>query len=256
MKQSPIGQSRIEQAPGKRSIQWPSGLLLVLTVAAGLLLAGCQKANLPLEFEVETAISQSADFSRPQTVLLAREVRLKFGEMEIKNSYEDADYAEWLPMEIVFKDAGLVDIQVRNENILLVDEITHNLNVSLTAKGQTLSGEWQKDPRADDTDTRRTFIPGYTVPIARRRFVEVKRQTPLEGGRVRVEFTWRWEPTLSGKAFDVSDAAYQSLSPVARRCVDRFQKPAIDSGRVESGVAIFRLEKQLWRLEEFASPLL
>jgi hypothetical protein len=246
----------MRKAADKQSLKRPAMQFAIFTVASIFLLAGCGKANLPLDFEVEKAIAGSADFNRPQSVLLARELRLKFGAMEVKNAYDDADYAQWLPMDIVLKGAGLVNIEVERMSVILVDDFAHNIKVTPTLDGQILSSEWQKEPQVDDENFSRTFIPGYTVPIARRKFVAVKRITPMEDSKAKVEFTWRWEPTLSGKAFDLSNPAYQSLSPLAKRCAERFKNTTIDSGKTELSIAIFRLEKKDWRFVEFASPLL
>jgi hypothetical protein len=224
-----------------------------VTVLCGF--AGCSKGNLPLHFEVETAIQKRTSFLTPHKVILPKVVRLKFGHLDIKDSYEDADYAYWIPTAVVFKSAGLVNIEVKTAGYILVDDITHTINIDLTMDGKVLASSWEKDPHADQENTSRRFVEGYTVPIANRKIVEVKRITRLENGDARAEFTWRWEPTLSGKAFDVNDAAYQALSPVARQCVDKSSDAKIDSSKIESAIAIFRLENKEWRFLEFASPL-
>jgi hypothetical protein len=248
------GRRLTEKAADPLSMKNPARWFAVFTVATIFLLTGCKKANLPLDFEVENAIVNSGDFNTPESVLLARELRLKFDSLQIKDSYEDADYAEWLPMDIVLKGAGLVNIEVERMAVILADDFAHNIKVTLTLDGQILSSQWQKEPQVDDKNFSRTFIPGYTIPIAKRKFVAVKRANPLADGKAKVEFTWRWEATLSGKAFDVSNPAYQSLSPLAKRCAERFNT-SFDSSKTESSIAIFQLEKKDWRFVKFESPL-
>ncbi|HVP42535.1 MAG TPA: hypothetical protein VMS96_03845 [Terriglobales bacterium] len=61
------------------------------------------------------------------------------------------------------------------------------------------------DKNADGTDA-------YTVPLAKRKLVEVSKVEITRPGMAKVEYTWNWEPTRLGQDFDANSKAMASLS--------------------------------------------
>lgn len=73
-------------------------------------------------------------------------------------------------------------------------------NIALTPKGEqelTAFPEFQKSTEKDGT-------LALSVPLARRKLVEVTKVTMNGPSMARVEYSWKWEPTSLGDAFDAN----------------------------------------------------
>jgi hypothetical protein len=69
--------------------------------------------------------------------------------------------------------------------------------VSLTPQGQAFLDEIAGVERV-----RKDGNDEYTVPLARRIFVQVGKITMQPPSRAVVEYTWKWEPNKAGDLFD------------------------------------------------------
>ncbi len=77
---------------------------------------------------------------------------------------------------------------------------TETYNIALTAKGEkelTAFPEFQKSEEKDGS-------LALTVPLARRKLVQVAKVTMNGPSMARVEYTWAWDPTPIGDIFDAS----------------------------------------------------
>ncbi|MGB9103339.1 MAG: hypothetical protein WCC59_01160 [Terriglobales bacterium] len=81
-------------------------------------------------------------------------------------------------------------------------------NIALTPKGEaelTAFPEFQKTKEKDGT-------LALTVPLARRKLVEVTKVTMNGPSMARVEYTWKWEPTPVGDLFDANGQLIKSFN--------------------------------------------
>ena len=79
--------------------------------------------------------------------------------------------------------------------------------ISLTEKGQTwLAGiaGVKKVSTSDGNDK-------YTVPLAKRKLVEISKITMETPSSAHVEYTWKWEPTAAGDLFDAAGPAVKAF---------------------------------------------
>ena len=90
--------------------------------------------------------------------------------------------------------------------------------VSLTPSGQ----EWLtavagvKEKKTDDGTE-------YTVPLARRKLVEIAKVTMLSPMKASVDYSWKWETTQAGDLFDASGPAVKAFNTWDRSTlIDKF----------------------------------
>jgi len=142
---------------------------------------------------------------------------------------------------------GLVEFRVGR--IEYPDSVSSpvTVTVELTDEGRSASREWQQSG------------PRWMIPIARRALVEV---TGLNGSAdsktARVEYTWKWEPTATGRNFDVSSREHGSLPESVRRSFggasfadvlrDAGRVTLFDSSKALKGAATLRLYDDGWRV--------
>jgi hypothetical protein len=150
----------------------------------------------------------------------------------------------------VLNHLGLVDFKVIG--IEYPDSASSPVVVAatLTDGGRSASGGWQ---RSGD---------GWTIPIGRRELVEVTGLTGGEGEAktARAEYSWRWQPTETGKYFDTSRREHQSLPEAVRRNLGGVSMADLmrqlggvvvfDGGKTQTASASFRLYDDGWRLEK------
>jgi hypothetical protein len=122
------------------------------------------------------------------------------------------------------------------------------VTATLTDEGRSASREWEQSGSS------------WLIPIARRALIEV---TGLKSGggdskTARVEYTWKWEPTATGRSFDVSSREHGSLPESIRRSFggasfadmlrDKGQLTLFDSSKALTGAATLQLYDDGWRL--------
>jgi hypothetical protein len=81
-------------------------------------------------------------------------------------------------------------------------------NISLTPKGEkelTAFPEFQKSAEKDGT-------LALTVPLARRKLMQINRVTMNGPSMAKVEYTWQWEPTPVGDLFDANGAMMKAFN--------------------------------------------
>jgi hypothetical protein len=149
----------------------------------------------------------------------------------------------------VLRHLGLVDFKV--SKVEYPDSASSPVVVAttLTDEGRSASEAWQ---RSGDR---------WAIPIARRELVEVTGLTGGEGEAktARAEYTWRWQPTETGKYFDTSRPEHQGLPETIRRnlggvsMADMMRQlggvVVFDGGKTQTASASFKLYDDGWRLE-------
>jgi hypothetical protein len=81
-------------------------------------------------------------------------------------------------------------------------------NISLTAKGEkelTAFPEFQKSEEKDGS-------LALTVPLARRKLLQISKVTMNGPSMAKVEYTWKWEPTPIGDLFDANGAMMKAFN--------------------------------------------
>ncbi len=73
-------------------------------------------------------------------------------------------------------------------------------NIALTAKGQSELTAFPEFRKVEEKDGSLAL----TVPLARRKLVEVSKITMNGPSMARVEYVWKWEPTSLGDVFDAN----------------------------------------------------
>jgi hypothetical protein len=81
-------------------------------------------------------------------------------------------------------------------------------NISLTPKGEkelTAFPEFQKSEEKDGS-------LALTVPLARRKLLQISKVTMNGPSMAKVEYTWQWEPTPVGDLFDANGAMMKAFN--------------------------------------------
>lgn len=98
---------------------------------------------------------------------------------------------------------------------------------------------------------------GQTIPLYTRRLVDVRGIITTQNGGAQAEFTWRAEPTATGKAFDPKSAEYKKLPTNLQQGLKKptgllQRTPLADTSEIDSspkrGVAFFQRYDDRWRL--------
>jgi hypothetical protein len=93
-----------------------------------------------------------------------------------------------------------------------------NTPVSLTPDGQAwlASIAGVKEKKTDDGNE-------YTVPLAQRKLIEVKKVTMLSPMKASVDYSWKWETTKAGDLLDASGPAVKAFNTWERSTlIDKF----------------------------------
>jgi hypothetical protein len=83
--------------------------------------------------------------------------------------------------------------------------------VSLTPEGQAFL-----DGIVGVEHVRKDGNDNYTLPLARRQFIQVGKITMQPPGKAVVEYTWKWEPTKAGDLFDAEGSLVKSFGTYER----------------------------------------
>lgn len=117
--------------------------------------------------------------------------------------------------------------------------------VELTPAGQRLLASIpgvDKSKNSDGTDA-------YTVPLATRKLVQVTKVTMRGVNLANAEYTWRWEPTELGLAFDANSKAVDSFKLWERTTlIDKYGVNFYDAQPKPATLTCTRTEKGGWKL--------
>jgi hypothetical protein len=112
-----------------------------------------------------------------------------------------ADFFNSSPYRGVLRELGLVDVTARFAGVEDGRNV-FDLNISLTDAGRQL---WQEVGAP---------VNEAAIPLAKRDLLEVTGLTggdATQGGRATAEFTWRWVPTVAGRAMMRGTPEYERL---------------------------------------------
>ena len=79
--------------------------------------------------------------------------------------------------------------------------------ISLTDKGEAWLGSIAGVKKVSTADGNEK----YTVPLAKRKLVEIGKITMETPSRADVEYTWKWDPTPAGDLFDAAGPAVKAF---------------------------------------------
>lgn len=79
--------------------------------------------------------------------------------------------------------------------------------VSLTPQGQAFLAEIAGVKQSKNKDGN----DEYTVPMGKRKLVEVSKVTMLSANKAAIEYSWKWEPTKAGDLFDAAGPAVKQF---------------------------------------------
>lgn len=117
--------------------------------------------------------------------------------------------------------------------------------VLLTAKGETELAafpEFQKEKQSDGTEL-------ISVPLAKRKVVEVSKVTMSSPNVARVEFTWKWEPTVLGDLFDASGPAMKNFNIWdTQKLIEKYGANFYHGNPTRTAVTLVKDEKVGWRV--------
>jgi hypothetical protein len=234
-----------------RDFYAPTIIIVLLCAYTTAFMVGCNSNKLSQSHAVEV-ITSSDSFKKPAAIYLQPEYKdnlPSFG----KTSEEQAAYAmKWFykknPELAVLNHLALVDFRVVKMDYPDTGGSLTTVASFLTDKGRAASKDWQQIGDA------------WVITLASRKLGEV---TGIAGGEgnsksARVEYTWRWEPTETGKYFDISGSAYQQLPETIResfsgRSVGSMIKQQgnvtlFDSSKMQKETANLQLYDDGWRI--------
>lgn len=114
-----------------------------------------------------------------------------------------------------------------------------NVPVSLTPEGQAFL-----DSVAGVEHVRKDGNDDYTLPLARRKFIQVGKITMQPPGKAVVEYTWNWEPTKAGDLFDAEGPLVKSFGTYERSTlIERYGANTYHGGPSTVAVLVVQGEK-------------
>lgn len=211
----------------------------------------------------------------------ARMLRRLIGPVTWENSahFGDEEYVRLMPGTIALREVGLVTLSDSAEEEPISGRPSswrHRIEIHLTNSGEQEAQAWEPDDINDDfegegetvegdfvtTSVRKKYAGGWLVPTAKRQVGSIVSVRPamLEGkplaGVVEVEFTWRWQPTVAGAAFDKANPARANYTEAVQKFIKLLENE-FDSRAISRGMASFQFKDGHWSvLENEGEPLL
>ncbi len=87
-------------------------------------------------------------------------------------------------------------------------DVGYKTPVSLTPKGEAFLKQLAGVKEEKDKDG----TEAYSVPLARRRLVEISKITMVNPNRALVNYSWKWDTTAAGELFDAAGATVKGFN--------------------------------------------
>lgn len=159
------------------------------------------------------------------------------------------------PQLIVAEELGYIKLRFDKPELKEAGAGNENYKTNL--------GVWTFDPRAEITDQGRALWKELgrdaneeALPLARRGAAEITGISDSGADTKQVEFSYKWEPTELGKAFDPDEAAFKKLPANLQEALKKIQRGTFGTGKnnvaqfdsVKKGVAHFQKYDDGWRI--------
>ncbi len=168
-----------------------------------------------------------------------------------------AFFAERQPQIAVPEQLGYIKLYFEKPELIQAQMGEKNYDTAL--------GLWKFKTRAELTDKGRALwedlklsVSDQSLPLAVRQSPEVTGIIDENPNNKRVDFTYKWQPTELGKAFDPSSSAFSKLSPELQEALKKTQFNIFGGGRNNTadftserkGLARFKKFDDGWRLAD------
>ncbi len=233
-------------------------LLILLVAVAVCAPPSCSSSTRLDRGRAAEMIRKSSQFTEPYMIIISHEKNsrnldpIKPSETKEEGQVRAVeDYFNASPYRAALREIGLVTATAQYVHTTMYGEregpSLYNLDIRLTEQGEQL---WRDLNLPVDT---------ARLPLARREIVSV---TGIKGGdeksrHATAEFTWRWLPTIAGRALMKGTPEFERLP---ERIKEQFNEeglsvfgigaqPPLQLSATQQSVATFELYDNGWRLE-------
>lgn len=167
-----------------------------------------------------------------------------------------AFFAEKQPQFAVAEQLGYIKLYFEKPELIQAQMGEKNYDTALGLWKFKTRGELTDKGKALWTDLKLS-VSDQSLPLAVRQSPEITGIIDENPNNKRVDFTYKWEPTELGKAFDPSSSAFSKLPPELQEALKKTQfnifggrNNSADFTTVRKGIARFKKFDDGWRLAD------